>query len=77
MSKHTTPLIVAADCSPTQFNLPLPPGIEDNLTPAQAAKVTKVQVQFAHGVGQLVTKSYAEIAAILDEPISTVQPQAK
>jgi hypothetical protein len=77
MSKHTSPFILAADCPPTQFNLPLPPGLEDNLTPAQAAKVTKVQVQFAHGVGQLVTKSYAEIAAILDEPVSAVRPQAK
>ena len=75
MSKHTTPLIVT-DCPPTQFNLPLPAGLEDNLTPAQAAKVTKVQVQFAHGVGQLVTKSYSEIAAILDEPVSQVRPSA-
>jgi hypothetical protein len=69
MSKHSSPLIVA-DCKPNQpnqFNLPLPDGLEDQLNPDQAKKVTKVQVKFALGVGQLLTKSFGEVSQILDD----------
>jgi hypothetical protein len=65
MSKHSTPL---ADLKPpSQFDLPLPDGLEDQLNPDQAKKVTKVQVKFAQGVGQLLTKSFGEVSDILDE----------
>jgi hypothetical protein len=74
MSKHTTPLIVAADCPPSQFDLPLPHGVEDNLTPEQAAKVGKVKVKFAHGVGELMTKSFGEVSAVLDEKSTQTVP---
>ncbi len=66
MSKHSSPLIVA-DCKPNQFNLPLPDGLEDQLNPDQAKKVTKVQVKFAQGGGQLLTKSFGEVSEILDD----------
>ncbi|HEX4504695.1 MAG TPA: hypothetical protein VH722_03105 [Alphaproteobacteria bacterium] len=79
MSKHTSPLIVAADCPPNQFDLPLPHGVEDNLTPDQAAKVGKVKVKFAQGVGDLLTKSFGEVSAVLDEKPArqAPRPQAK
>ena len=66
MSKHTSPFIVK-DCPPNQFDLPLPEGVEDGLTPEQAAKVSKVKVKFAHSVGQLLTKSFGEVSAVLDD----------
>ena len=67
MSRHTSPLIVTADCPPNQFDLPLPHGVEDHLTPEQAAKVGKVKVKFAQGVGELLTKSFDEVSQVLDE----------
>ena len=77
MSKHTSPLIVE-DCTPSPFDLPLPHGVEDNLTPAQAAKVKKVKVKFAHGVGELLTKSFGEVSAVLDDkPAPAPRPSAK
>ncbi len=66
MSKHSGPLIVT-NCPPNPFNLPLPDGVEDNLTPEQAAKVSKVKVDFAQSVGALLTKSFGEVSAVLDE----------
>ena len=77
MSKHTTPLIVE-DCPPSPFDLPLPHGVEDNLTPAQAAKVSKVKVKFAQGVGELLTKSFGEVSAVLDDkPAPAPRPSTK
>jgi hypothetical protein len=73
MSKHTTPLIVA-DCPPNQFDLPLPHGVEDNLTPEQAKKVDQVKVKFAHGVGELLTKSFSEVSAVLDGKPTKLAP---
>ena len=75
MSKHTTPLIVAPDCPPNQFDLPLPHGVEEHLTPEQAAKVSKVKVKFAHGVGELLTKSFGEVSAVLDEKPTQTAPR--
>ena len=66
MSKHSSPLVVE-NCPPTSFDLPRPQGVEDNLTPAQAAKVSKVKVKFAQGVGELLTKSFSEVSAVLDD----------
>ena len=66
MSKHSSPLI-AAPCPPNRFDLPLPEGIEDHLNPEQAKKVTKVQVNFAQGVSELLTKSFGEVSDILDD----------
>lgn len=66
MSKHSSPL-VAAPCPPNQFDLPLPEGIEDQLNPEQAKKVTKVQVNFAQGVSELLTKSFGEVSDILGD----------
>jgi hypothetical protein len=79
MSKHSSPLIVE-DCppAPTPFDLPLPHGVEEGLTPAQAAKVSKVKVKFAQGVGELLTKSFSEVSAVLDEkPAPAPRPTAK
>jgi hypothetical protein len=81
MSKHSSPFIaVAKDCPPNQFNLPLPDGLEDQLNPEQAKKVSKVQVNFAHGVGELLTKSYGEVSEILDDktakPVPASRPSA-
>jgi len=75
MSKHTSPFIVAPDCPPNQFDLPLPHGVEDNLTPEQAKKVGKVKVKFAHGVGELLTKSFSEVSAVLDEKPAKPAPR--
>jgi hypothetical protein len=68
MSKHSSPLVVE-DCPPvpTPFDLPLPHGVEDGLTPDQAAKVSKVKVKYAQGVGELLSKSFGEVSAVLDE----------
>jgi hypothetical protein len=66
MSKHSSPFLVD-NCPPNQFDLPLPSGVEDNLTPAQAAKVSKVKVKYAQGVGELLTKSFGEVSAVLDD----------
>ena len=81
MSKHTSPFVVTADCPPNQFNLPLPNGLEENLNPEQAKKVSKVQVKFAHGVSDLLSKSYGEVSAILDEtpakPAPAPRPSTK
>jgi len=77
MSKHSSPLIVE-DCPPSPFDLPLPNGVEDNLTPAQAAKVSKVKVKFAQGVGELLTKSFGEVSAVLDDkPAPAPRPSTK
>lgn len=75
MSKHTSPFIVAPDCPPNQFDLPLPHGVEDNLTPEQAAKVDKVKVKFAKGVGELITKSFGEVSEVLDEKPTRPAPR--
>ena len=80
MSKHTSPLLVNPDCPPNQFDLPLPHGVEDNLTPEQAAKVGKVKVKFAQGVGELITKSFGEVSEVLDQKPAArpaPRPQAK
>ncbi len=79
MSRHTSPFVVTPDCPPNQFDLPLPHGVEDNLTPEQAAKVGKVKVKFAHGVGELLTKSFGEVSAVLDEkkPAPAPRPSTK
>jgi hypothetical protein len=66
MSKHTSPFILTS-CPASQFDLPLPDGLEEQLSPEQAKKVGKVQVKFAHGVSDLLSKSYGEVSAILDE----------
>jgi hypothetical protein len=77
MSKHSSPLIVE-DCLPSPFDLPLPPSVEDNLTPAQAAKVSKVKVKYAQGVGELLTKSFGEVSAVLDDkPAPAPRPPVK
>ena len=77
MSKHSSPLVVE-NCPSTPFDLPLPPSVEDNLTPAQAAKVSKVKVKYAQGVGELLTKSFGEVSAVLDEkPAPAPRPAAK
>jgi hypothetical protein len=73
MSKHTSPFI-AEDCPPNQFDLPLPAGVEDNLTAAQAAKVSKVKVKYAQGVGELLTKSFGEVSAVLDDKSAKPAP---
>ena len=78
MSRHTSPFIVTPDCPPNQFDLPLPHGVEDNLTPEQAKKVGKVKVKFAQGVGELLTKSFGEVSAVLDEkPAAAARTPAK
>jgi hypothetical protein len=77
MSKHSTPLIVSAKRKPGRFDLPLPDGLEDHLNPDQAKKVTKVQVKFAQGVGQLLTKSFGEVSEILDEKPAPRAPAPK
>ena len=78
MSRHTSPFIVNPDCPPNQFDLPLPHGVEDNLTPEQAKKVGKVKVKFAQGVGELLTKSFSEVSAVLDEkPVPAPRTPAK
>src|ERR1700743_1110560 len=74
MSRHPSLLFFAPDCPPNQFDLPLPHGVEDNLTPEQAAKVSKVKVKFAHGVGELLTKSFGEVSAVLDEKPTRTAP---
>jgi len=77
MSKHTSPLLVD-NCPPNQFDLPLPSGVEDNLTPAQAAKVSKVKIKYAQGVGELLTKSFGEVSAVLDDkPAPAPRPSTK
>jgi len=77
MSKHSSPL-TTDDCPPNQFDLPLPAGVEDNLTPAQAAKVSKVKVKYAQGVGELLSKSFGEVSAVLDEkPAPAPRPSTK
>lgn len=77
MSKHTSPFLVD-NCPPNQFDLPLPSGVEDNLTPAQAAKVSKVKIKYAQGVGELLTKSFGEVSAVLDEkPAPAPRPSTK
>lgn len=80
MSKHTSPFLVD-NCPPNQFDLPLPSGVEDNLTPAQAAKVSKVKVKYAQGVGELLTKSFGEVSAVLDDkpakPAPAPRPSTK
>ena len=77
MSKHSSPFLVD-NCPPNQFDLPLPSGVEDNLTPAQAAKVSKVKVKYAQGVGELLTKSFGEVSAVLDDkPAPAPRPPVK
>ena len=80
MSKHSSPFLVD-NCPPNQFDLPLPSGVEDNLTPAQAAKVSKVKVKYAQGVGELLTKSFGEVSAVLDDkpakPAPAPRPSTK
>ena len=79
MSKHTSPFIVE-DCppTPTPFDLPLPHGVEQGLTPDQAAKVSKVKVKYAQSVGELLTKSFGEVSAVLDDkPAPAPRPSTK
>ncbi len=73
MSKHTTPLVLKRKSN--RFDLPLPDGLEDQLNPDQAKKVSKVQVKFAQGVGQLLTKSFGEVSEILDEKPAKPAPR--
>ena len=70
--------MIVEECPPSPFDLPLPNGVEDNLTPAQAAKVRKVKVKFAQGVGELLTKSFGEVSAVLDDkPAPAPRPSTK
>jgi hypothetical protein len=65
MSKHSTPL--DQPCPPTQFSLPLPAGLEDQLGADQQRKLAKIQIHFARSVASLMIKAYAEVAQLLDE----------
>jgi len=74
MSKHSSPLVSPPPPPPGPFDLPLPDGIQDQLNPEQAKKVTGVQVKFAQGVSELLTKSFGEVSDILGE--KEAQPAA-
>ncbi len=64
MSRHSSPL---EPCPPGQFDLQLPPGLEEGLSPEKSAKITKIQVRFAEGVARLIARSYAEVSAVLED----------
>ena len=63
MSKHAN-FLDAPHC--TQFGLPIPPGLGDQLSEEQAAKVAKIQLHFSRSVALLMAKSLAEVAALMD-----------
>ena len=67
MSKHTTPYALAP-CPCNQFELPLPAGVEDSeLNSEQSAKITKIQLQFARDVANLIANAFAEVGQVLGD----------
>ncbi len=64
MSVHTTPFALAP-CPCNQFDLPLPPGVDEGLSKEQAAKVNAIRLQFAQDAAKLASAAYGEVQKIV------------